>query len=146
MSSEIQDIKWLMRTVTKLLGKDFADVHKGTWVPTPTGFSAVPSGAIYRYTLIGKLCTVFVEMPNNGTSDATTFTIPAPFTAATVTNMNWRASILYAQDNGSQITTVGIAYIASAGTAFTLHTTVASGAWTNANGKRADFILTYEIA
>jgi hypothetical protein len=50
-------------------------------VPTLTGWNPQPSGIIYRYVLIGKLMHVFVDMPNNGTGNATTRTITLPFAA-----------------------------------------------------------------
>lgn len=57
----------------------------GSWTaytPTLTGFSSDPTGGTYRYSKVGKWVALTVTQPTNGTSNATTFTISLPFTAA----------------------------------------------------------------
>lgn len=116
------------------------------WTPTQTGFSADPSNAAYRFKITGRKVTAMVSQNTNGTSNATGFTISAPVTAATVSNGNWGGNVLLAVDNGAVITaTQPVVYIASAGTVFNLHPSAALGNWTNANGKRAYFMIDYEI-
>lgn len=117
-----------------------------TWSPTPTGFSSIPTNTYYGYTKVGRVCTVFVRNGANGTSDATTYTIPAPFTAATITNAIWGTCLLTTTDNGTDQAVPGIAIISSGGTVFNLYKTTAGGAWTAALGKRGDFQLTYITA
>lgn len=52
------------------------------WIPTFTGFSADPTGVTARYTLNGKMCTIYLNSSAPGTSNATTFTFTLPFAAA----------------------------------------------------------------
>lgn len=115
-----------------------------TWVPTFGGFAADPAGGIYRYVLVGKMCTCFIGMPNAGTSNATSFSISLPFAAASVTNMTWRAPIT-AYDNGAALDTPGLAIVGAGGTSVFLYTAWNGSLWTAAGGKRAQFTITYEI-
>lgn len=117
-----------------------------TIAPTPTGFSSVPSGAIYRYAVKGKGIEYFIRMPNNGTSNATTFTIPLPFKALTLTNMEWHMPMGSGVDNGANLTSPPLGIVFSGGTSMSLFKDVSTAAWTNANGKRANGRVYYEIA
>jgi hypothetical protein len=117
------------------------------WTPTLTGFSANPTNSVYRYSLNGKVCTLAIRQGANGTSNATTFTISLPFTAATITNMLWMAPTAAIVNNGATPTTSGMAQIASAGTTMELFIDQNNGAWTAANGKRVKGMqIVYEIA
>lgn len=116
-----------------------------TWVPTLTGFSADPTGTAYRYTLIGKTCHVSVSQTLAGTSSLTTFTITAPFTAATVANAVWTNKLSYAMDSSTPVDT-GYVRIFSGGSSFELLKNVSPGTWTNSGFKTAYFSLTYEVA
>lgn len=53
------------------------------WTPTFTGFSANPTITESRYTVIGKTCIWYFK-GTAGTSNATTYTMTAPFTAKAV--------------------------------------------------------------
>jgi hypothetical protein len=59
------------------------------WSPTLTGFSANPTNSVYRYIQYGKTVFIAINQGTNGTSNAATFTISLPVTAATITNMQW---------------------------------------------------------
>lgn len=116
------------------------------WTPTLTGFSADPTGTNYRFKIDGRRLCATVSQFTNGTSNATGFTITAPVVAKTLTNGLWGSTLLSAFDNGALIgTDSSPVFIGSAGTVFTLHPTQAFGNWTNANGKRANFSICYEI-
>jgi hypothetical protein len=141
----IRKVNALERRLSDLERKEYAPVYS-TWTPTFTGFSADPASPICRYVLVGKMCTAFVRLPNTGTSNATTFTVSAPFTAATVANMLWGTTWWTAVDNGVTLTVPGRLWIASAGTAFLLYKDTTGAAWTNSGTKSANFTLTYEIA
>ena len=117
----------------------------GTWVVAVTGFSADPANMIGRYVKRGKICTIWVRMPTNGTSNATTFTVSLPFTAATITNMSW-VGFAVVIDNGTQKATPGLVSISSGGTTATLVVDLAGTAWTSSGGKRATFTIEYETA
>lgn len=116
-----------------------------TWTPTITGFSSNPTNSVYRYHLIGKKCTAYVRQATAGTSNSTAFTISAPFTAATITNMIWFTRAIATTDNGV-IGNNGLASIASGGTSFTITKDDSSTAFTNSGSKGTNFTLTYEIA
>lgn len=115
------------------------------WTPTFTGFSADPANSICRYVLVGKLCTTFVRMPFAGTSNATGFTVSAPFAAATITNMVWYSQTVFT-DNGAGSATLGMVTIQSAGTVFNLFRDFTGATWTAAGDKRAQFTIIYEVA
>lgn len=117
--------------------------HWFNYAPTPTGFSANPSGATYRFAIHGRMCTTDVYMPNNGTSNATTFTIPAPVTAGA--SAAYAYTIARAFNNGGIINEGAQVNIGPAGTAFTLYTGFGDQAWTNTNAKGASFLINYEI-
>jgi hypothetical protein len=117
-----------------------------TWGPAYTGFTVNPSSPLnyYKVSPDGNWCTVEVVQPNNGTSGATTFTITGPITALALTNAEWNAPIRYT-DNGTASSTYGFAQISSASNTINLYTNPNLGAWTNVNGKKATFTLTYRI-
>jgi len=105
------------------------------WAPTITGFSADPASGIYKWRAYGQTIKCFVRQPNSGTSNATTFTISAPVTAATVTNMQWGV-VAPVTDNSVNLTTPGIIRIVSAGTVFDVLKDTAFAAFTNSGSKR----------
>lgn len=143
--------------VTDVLAADINDVRLeiaaietqlltvGTWVPTFTGFSVDPASGNYRYHKVGKVFTIFVAMPNNGTSNATGLTITLPFTAATITGMAWYG-FGYVYDNGALLADPGRNVIASAGTVVNCYTTSGGAGWTASGNKRCGFSITYETA
>lgn len=111
-----------------------------TWNPTFTGFSADPTGGIYNYRTVGNEIEIEVVMPNNGTSNATGFTMTLPVTAATIANMEW---VAYANcvNNGSFVNIPCPSVIASAGTTITFWISPnRSTAWGTANGKRCAYL------
>ena len=114
-----------------------------TWTPTFTGFSADPASPLCRFTIQGTLCIISVYMPNNGTSNAVTFYVSLPVTAATVTGMYWRCLLGYALDNGVSVAP-GYGQIASAGTTIDLYRQLGAD-WTNSGNKRSDFTAFYQV-
>lgn len=117
----------------------------GSWVPTFTGFSAGPTNVLARYLKIGKLCALSWTM-TAGTSNATGFTMSAPFAAAAIAGMTWANRLDVVYDNGAYSTSPGKAEIISASSTITMYfnqngTTL----WTNANGKASGGTLIYEV-
>lgn len=110
---------------------DFPEVFN--WSPTLTGFSANPSGGVYQFRLDGVACTVFIRQPNNGTSNATTFTITTPITAKTLTDAVWTSYGVVVDNSGSA--TRGRMEVISAGTTMSIYTLDGS-AFTASGGKR----------
>lgn len=72
-----------------------------SWAPTITGYSANPTNTVYRYRLLNNTVYIAVAEATAGTSNATTKTYTAPFTAATITNMVWGGATTINVDNGA---------------------------------------------
>lgn len=116
------------------------------WAPTLVGFSANPTNTVYQYSLDNKTCALNVRQTTAGTSNATSFTISLPITASTVPNGVWGVVNIQAFDNGVELAAATRSVVGSAGTVITLQSSLASGAWTAANGKMASFTdLRYPI-
>jgi hypothetical protein len=111
------------------------------WNAAPAGFSAAPASPSYRWRTSGTCIFIGYVEPSNGTSNATTFTATAPVAAAQ--NVTGVAGTLV--DNGALRTVAGRVVMTSGSTAITFRTDMASGAWTNANGKRAVAEWFYEF-
>lgn len=111
-----------------------------SWTPTFTGFTTAPSGVTARYCVIGKLCICYFYATTVGTSNANTFTVTLPRTAAnTVVQYGFCGAVT---DNGSnfygQIRTQVNSNVANI-----YKQTL--GSWTANGNKNAAFTLMYEI-
>jgi len=136
----IDEIGKLRKEVERLKRVESGGVWK-TWTPTLTGFSSDPPGATYRYCLVGKMCSVIVTQSSAGTSNATNFSISAPFKARYRT----ANSIARMQDAYNYSYGVGMVIIEAGSQTFTLYTATGSTGWTASSGKSAMFTITYEI-
>ena len=118
-----------------------------TWTPSFTGYSANPTGGVYRYCVVGKICHFVIREPNAGTSNGAVITISAPLTAATVTGAQWIFPAGLA-DNNVTLTAWGRGRIGSGESAFTFGTNPAiDGGFTSSGNKRVStFSGFYEIA
>jgi hypothetical protein len=117
-----------------------------TWTPTIGGFSANPTGGLYYYKQVGKKVTLFITMPNNGTSSTATITLTLPVTARTITNMEWNGFGVVV-DNGVTQTTPGMLSVASGGTSLTVFLNLNAGGFTASGSKRlARGMIEYEAA
>lgn len=116
------------------------------WSPSFTGYSANPSGGIYRFKIEGRMVTAVIREPNTGTSNAGSLTITAPVTAATITNMTWLTTAALS-NNSVTLTTWGRGRIGTGESSFTFGTDPSiDGGFTSSNGKRvAAFQINYEI-
>ena len=125
---------------------DFTALDFQSYSPTVVGFSVLPSGGIYRHRRIGNTVDVFIRQPNAGTSNSTALTISLPYTAATITGMEWQVPIVQTQDNGTtNTTTPGIAVVSSGATVITCFRNLSGSIWTASGSKRAGtFMITYE--
>ncbi len=119
-----------------------------TWSPTLVGFSANPTSTSYYYELDGQFVNLYVTQGGEGTSgggSSTSFTITAPFTAATISNASWSAPLISAKNGGAFINT-GIVVISSASATLNLYTDHSGAAWSGSLGKKANFTLRYQRA
>lgn len=78
------------------------------WIITWTGFSANPTNVTSRYTIVGKMCTIWIQA-TAGTSNTTGFTITLPIAAA---NSAVQQAVVRIADNsnfafGRLVTTAG---------------------------------------
>lgn len=139
---------WMKRVEREIEKLKVFEVPKAlVWKPyTPTfgGFSVNPTYTA-KYFLVAKLCVVDIFMSAAGTSNATTFTVTAPFASATIAGKYWGTVWWTGIDNGAVLAVPGRVIIQSASNVMTVMKDMALGAWTNANGKLADFTLIYEV-
>lgn len=114
-----------------------------TYTPTFAGFSVNPT-VVARYIQFGKTCIMSIWPSANGTSNATSFTITAPFTAAN-TGTIYTAYTSFV-NNGSVSSTPGYAQLPSNTNVITLYQAPTLTTWTAANAKSATFTLIFETA
>ena len=136
----VDEIGKLRKEVERLKRVESGGVWK-TWTRTLTGFSSDPPNSIYRYCLVGKMCSVIVSQQSAGTSNANTFTISAPFKARYQTSN----SIARVQDAYNYSYGVGMVTISSGSKTFALYTATGDTGWTASSGKSVMFTITYEI-
>lgn len=113
------------------------------YTPTFTGFSANPT-VIAKLQIQARTAEVVWQMPASGTSNAATFTMSAPVTAATITNMAWHGPII-GIDNGARLTNPGRARMLTAGTVFDFYSSFGTDSWTASGNKSCNGSLRYEI-
>jgi hypothetical protein len=139
-------VKQLSDQLDELRKNEYPAYVQGTWTPVYTGFSVDPVQEC-TYTVIGRVCWLTVGLWSvAGTSNATGFTITAPFTAPFAAAV---APITYFpvrfMDNGVTSPTPGMARIASGSNVISLFTNWAGAAWTNANTKVGSFGMYFRI-
>jgi hypothetical protein len=115
------------------------------YTPTLTGFSAAPTNTVYRFCINNNLCIVEFQQGTNGTSNSTAFTATAPVNSANINNAIWGHICWSTVDGGTVLTSPGRVTIGSNSNTITVDKNVAGAAWTGSGGKRAGFMLTYEI-
>lgn len=138
---------WSVPTFTSanLIQKPIYETEWMYWLPAPTGYSSVPTNTTYLYKIRGKDVICRIREQTNGTSNATTLTMTAPFTAQTISNGFWASSII-AVDNGSQLQYHGYVSVATGSATLWLYKD-GTGLWTNTNGKRIPWgEITYPIS
>ena len=114
-----------------------------SYTPILSGWSSNPGG-VYRYCVIGKLCTVMIYQFSSGTSDSTAISISLPITSGATGT--WSAPHRY-QNNGTTGSTSGMALILTSGSVINFYTGWSAGAWTESGNKRIiNCVITYEIA
>jgi hypothetical protein len=135
-------VKQLSDQLDELRKNEYPAYVQGIWTPAYTGFSVDPVQEC-TYTVIGRLCWLTVGLWSvAGTSNATGFTLTAPFAAAMAPITYFPVRLM---DNGVVSPTSGMARIASGSNVISLFTNWAGAAWTNANGKAGSFALYFRI-
>jgi hypothetical protein len=114
-----------------------------TYSATFAGFSVNPTGVFSRFKIEGRSCTVAHYETAAGTSNATTFTISLPVTAATISGANWL--VLCSVANSGSFA-AGIAAVSSASTVMGFGKDVSNNNFTNSGLKQCLGVeLIYEI-
>ena len=104
------------------------------WAPTYTGFSANPSGGVYRYQVTDTTLTAMWYEPNAGTSNSAAKTMTFPFTSS---GANANTNVISVLDNSVQL--FGKILITAAANTFNLYpgpatTWTTSGSCKTSNG------------
>jgi hypothetical protein len=111
------------------------------YTTTFSGFSVNPTSVTSRFSLVGKICFVYILCGGDGTSNATTFTLTLPLpprnNEAQITN--------FTTNNTLTLSTPGRIVWTAGSTTATLSRDMAGTAWTASGGKRANISLFYEI-
>jgi hypothetical protein len=132
-------------TTSNLIQRPIYESEWCSWLPAPTGYSAVPTSTVYRYRIVNKMVEIEIREGAAGTSNATTITMTAPFTASTLTNMQWHGHG-FSQDNGATPTTTAYGAILSGSATLNLYKDPAT-IWTASGGKRIFALrLWYQIS
>jgi hypothetical protein len=128
---------WTVPTFTSsnLIQRPIYETEWLIWNPSPTGYSAVPTGSFYRYRVQGKTLAYIIREINDGTSNDTILSMTAPFVAATKSGAAWR-SLGTGKDNGINLTTPVLGQLLSGGTTINFYTSPAVVAWTGSGAKR----------
>jgi hypothetical protein len=137
---------WTVPTFTadNLIHRPVYETRILAWTPTPSGFSSNPAG-IYHYQVVGRNAALFIREFTSGTSNATTFTETAPFSAMTLTSGLWVGGALLAIDNTAAAT--GVSYIATGSNSIVHAKGGVAAGWTSSGEKRATGVtLTYPLA
>lgn len=130
---------WAVQSGVGDLNYGSADGHWQPWNPGFTGFSANPTITTARWTQIGRLIHVILDM-TTGTSNTTAFTLTGPADSRYVIG-----GLTYGVDNGGSLTSAVRLDISSGANTVTLYTNPAGGAWTGSGAKGADMNFTYEV-
>lgn len=139
---------WSVPTFTSsnLIQRPIYETDWMSWLPAPTGFSAVPTNTVYRYRIVGKMVEAEGREASAGTSNATTTTWTAPFTAITLTNMSW-TGLGRGSNNSANLATTVIGNIASAAATINFFIDPAATAWTGSGTKSiTQWRIWYQIA
>lgn len=123
-------------------GTNWEVVHEvGSWIPftghNTTGFSAAPTVAA-KFFRVGKSVVYEYFCVGFGTSNATTYTVTAPFPAKAA-----KDELCYIANSGT--IAVGRYNMTAASATITLFSTLAGNAFTASGNKLARFTITYEI-
>ena len=129
---------------TTWLGSQANPTAAGSWTTydcAPTGFSGTPTQNISRYALLGNVCVLAIYV--SGTSNATTFTVQAPFNY----QKEFECFLGHAVNNGGDVSTPLHCEFGTTppSKTLTLYTSPSFGTWTASSTKAARFTAIYEI-
>jgi hypothetical protein len=108
------------------------------FAPSATGFSGSPTVNAAKFAVQGRTC--FIEIDITGTSNATTFTITLPISAA-VTPAEW---LVFGINNGANVNGPCLGEI-TPGTTLSFYKDPTGAGWTASGTKRVITYIHYEI-
>lgn len=128
---------WTVPTFTaaNLIQRPIFNTRILSYAPTLTGYSSAPTSAIYEYQINYNFCHVKIREAGDGTSNATTLIMSAPFTHRTVAN-DQTGVTCQGKDNGSVLAAPAWAVIASAANTIGFYKDLALTVWTGSGAKR----------
>jgi hypothetical protein len=111
--------------------------------PVWTGFSANPTGGVYKYQVDGNMVFLQRVSGSSGTSNATTTTLLAPFAFKQTA---YGMAMINGVDNGVNLSTICQLETTAGSNIMYLYKTYFRGAWTNSGSKDINTgVITYEI-
>lgn len=131
---------WAVQTGAGDINYGNADGQWQPWNPTFTGFSANPTVGSARWTQIGQTICVNLYHSGAGTSNATTLTTKLPVK----TRNRYTLPSGLAVNNGSSLTTPAAIQTTAGSVDVDVYRDMSGAAWTNVNGKKADFNFCYD--
>lgn len=122
---------------------DVCHGETGTWTPTFTGFSVVPSNVTARYYRIPGTKVVFchLQVDTPGTSNATSMTVTLPFPAANTTTQKWE---MQGFNNTAAVSPPAMMRTQVNSNICDCFLTTANGAWLNSGTKAINGNFCYE--
>lgn len=136
--SATASFNWSVPTYTNvnMINYPIWNTRRLSWEPSPTGYSAVPTSTVYEYVVNSNFVSLCIREAANGTSNATTTAMTAPFTAVTLTNGSW-LGLGSGLDNTAALTTACRLDISSASATIQVYPNMSAGStWTASGGKR----------
>lgn len=117
----------------------------GLWMdygnPVFTGFSIAPTSLVSRCTMVGSLVTYQYVYAATGTSNATSYTMTAPFKALQQYEEGWGS---YVFNNGVALTAPSLVNTQAGTNVLDIYRDVSGAAWAAANDKASTVKITYE--
>lgn len=121
-------------TGTNLINKPTDITRLLSWTPTWAGFSSSPTGVNATYKVSGNQVFIYLSATGDGTSNATSLTITAPF-------KHYNTAISYfsggeSRDNTAAVTTAPSVFMDSTDNVIDAFKDQVRGNWTSSGGKR----------
>jgi hypothetical protein len=135
---------WSIPATSIVISRPIYETRELAYVPTQTGYSAVPAGGQYLYKRVGRSVSLSFRETNAGTSNTTGLTLSLPVSAKST---SYVYQMIFGVNNGALSSCSAIVDGAASATVVTLWVGATLGAWTASGTKRTvGANLTYEAA
>ena len=131
---------WSVPTFTNvnLIQRPIYETRTLVYVPVPAGFSTNPATIEGSYKVLNELVRVDIYTDADGTSNATTYTMTAPFATLSARAIQMEGS--QGRDNGAGVANAPFVRLNLTSAVIAIYKDHAATAWTNSGGKRVVFI------